>query len=139
MAGLLGENLVEHGQQAVVFAGAQVVMTTSTVENNEANVELDAEGTSYGGGLYVAGGNYTLSMTFSNDTVESNSASFGGGLYVAGGIAVKVLPLLKGGRFIAAMNHKEKMEGFLKQVPVRVVLDEECPLKGAAHVASQGL
>ena len=62
-----------------------------------------------------------------------------GGLYVAGGIAVKILPLLKGGRFVTAMNHKEKMEEFLKQVPVRVVLDEECPLKGAAYVASKGL
>jgi len=61
-----------------------------------------------------------------------------GGLYVAGGIAVKVLPLLKEGRFIAALNHKEKMEEFLEQVPVRVVLDEECPLKGAAYVASKG-
>jgi glucokinase len=58
-----------------------------------------------------------------------------GGLYVAGGIAVKILPYLQSGKFLAAMQHKEKMTDFLAQVPVRVVLDEECPLKGAAYVA----
>jgi glucokinase len=62
-----------------------------------------------------------------------------GGIYVAGGIAVKILPKLKDGRFAAAVRHKEKMADFLAQVPIHVVLDEECPLKGAAYVASQGL
>jgi glucokinase len=61
-----------------------------------------------------------------------------GGLYVAGGIAVKILPLLKGSLFTTAMQHKEKMTEFLAQVPVRVVLDEECPLKGAAYAAWKG-
>ncbi len=58
-----------------------------------------------------------------------------GGIYVAGGIAVKILPLLKDGRFVAAAQHKEKMSEFLAQVPIQVVLDEECPLKGAANAA----
>jgi glucokinase len=58
-----------------------------------------------------------------------------GGIYVAGGIAVKVLPKLKDGRFAAAVRDKEKMAYFLEQVPVHVVLDEECPLKGAAYAA----
>jgi glucokinase len=62
-----------------------------------------------------------------------------GGIFVAGGIAVKILPKLKDGRFVAAARHKEKMTEFLAQVPIRVVLDEECPLKGAAHVAAKGL
>jgi glucokinase len=62
-----------------------------------------------------------------------------GGLYVAGGIAVKILPLLKTGRFVAAFQQKEKMAEFLAQVPIQVVLDEECPLKGAAYVAWKGL
>jgi glucokinase len=61
-----------------------------------------------------------------------------GGLYIAGGIAVKILPLLKDGLFTTAMQHKEKMTEFLVQVPVRVVLDEECPLKGAAYAAWKG-
>jgi glucokinase len=62
-----------------------------------------------------------------------------GGVYVTGGIAVKILPLLKNGRFVAAFQHKEKMTDFLAQVPIHVVLDEECPLKGAAYAVWKGL
>jgi glucokinase len=62
-----------------------------------------------------------------------------GGLYVAGGIAVKILALLKEGRFVAAFQHKEKMTDFLVQVPIHVILDEECPLKGAAYAVWKGL
>jgi glucokinase len=58
-----------------------------------------------------------------------------GGIYVAGGIAVKILPKLKDGKFAAAVRHKEKMVGFLSAIPIRVVLNEECPLLGAAYVA----
>jgi len=61
-----------------------------------------------------------------------------GGIYVAGGIAVKILPKLKSGRFVAAAQHKEKMTEFLAQVPIHVVLDEECPLKGAAYAVWKG-
>ncbi|HKV03730.1 MAG TPA: glucokinase [Candidatus Acidoferrales bacterium] len=62
-----------------------------------------------------------------------------GGVYVAGGIAVKILPILKDGRFVAAFRQKEKMTDFLAQVPIHVILDEECPLKGAAYAASRTL
>jgi glucokinase len=62
-----------------------------------------------------------------------------GGVYVAGGIAVKILRLLKNGCFAAAFQHKEKMTDFLAQVPIHVVLDEECPLKGAAYAIWKGL
>ena len=62
-----------------------------------------------------------------------------GGIYVAGGIAVKVLPKLKDGRFTAAVREKEKMRDFLAHVPIYVVLNEECPLLGAAYVAWKGL
>jgi glucokinase len=62
-----------------------------------------------------------------------------GGVYVAGGIAVKVLPKLKDGRFVAAARDKEKMKDFLATVPIYVVLNEECPLLGAAYVAWKGL
>jgi glucokinase len=58
-----------------------------------------------------------------------------GGVYVAGGIAVKILPLLKDGRFVSAAQHKEKMSAALTEIPIHVVLDEECPLKGAACAA----
>jgi glucokinase len=62
-----------------------------------------------------------------------------GGIYVAGGIAVKILPKMKDGRFVAAARHKEKMQDFLAKVPIHVVLDEECPLKGAAYAGWKGL
>jgi glucokinase len=62
-----------------------------------------------------------------------------GGIYVAGGIAVKILPKMTDGRFVAALRDKEKMQDFLLKVPVHVVLDEECPLKGAAYAGWKGL
>lgn len=61
-----------------------------------------------------------------------------GGVYVAGGIAVKILPMLKGGRFVEAFNAKIKFRDFLSRVPIQVVLNEEAPLLGAAHFASLG-
>jgi glucokinase len=61
-----------------------------------------------------------------------------GGVFVAGGIAVKILPMLNKGKFAATMREKEKMGDFLKMVPIHVILDEECPLKGAAFVAWKG-
>ncbi|HUJ33431.1 MAG TPA: glucokinase [Candidatus Acidoferrum sp.] len=60
-----------------------------------------------------------------------------GGIYVAGGIAVKVLSKLKDGRFAAAVRRKEKLEDFLAKIPITVILNEECPLMGAAYVAWQ--
>jgi len=60
-----------------------------------------------------------------------------GGIYVAGGIAVKVLPKLRDGRFAAAVRYKEKLGDFLSLIPITVVLNQDCPLMGAAYVASQ--
>lgn len=62
-----------------------------------------------------------------------------GGIYIAGGIAVKILPKLRDGRFAAAVAHKEKLEDFLADIPVHVILNEDCPLLGAAYVAWKGL
>ncbi|MGA8221520.1 MAG: glucokinase, partial [Candidatus Acidiferrales bacterium] len=62
-----------------------------------------------------------------------------GGIYIAGGIAVKILPKLRDGRFVAAVRHKEKLSDFLARIPIHVVLNEDCPLLGAAFVAWKGL
>lgn len=62
-----------------------------------------------------------------------------GGIYVAGGIAVKVLPKLRDGKFAAAVRRKEKLDDFLSLIPITVVLNQDCPLMGAAFVASQML
>jgi len=37
------------------------------------------------------------------------------------------------------VRDKEKMVDLLAQVPIQVVLNEECPLMGAAYVAWKGL
>ena len=62
-----------------------------------------------------------------------------GGIYVAGGIAVKILQRMKDGRFVAAAQHKEKMTEFLKRVSIHVVLNEDCPLLGAASAAFEAV
>jgi glucokinase len=62
-----------------------------------------------------------------------------GGIYITGGIAVKLLPKMKNGRFVAAVQHKEKLSDFLAQIPIHVVLNEDCPLLGAAFVAWKSL
>ena len=62
-----------------------------------------------------------------------------GGIYITGGIAVKILPKMKDGRFVAAVSHKEKLGDFLRRISVHVVLNEECPLMGAAYAAWKNL
>jgi glucokinase len=62
-----------------------------------------------------------------------------GGIFVTGGIAVKILPKITNGRFTEAVRDKEKLGEFLEKIPVVVVLNEECPLMGAAFVAWKGL
>jgi glucokinase len=58
-----------------------------------------------------------------------------GGIYVAGGIAVKILPKMTTGSFVAAALKKEKMTTFTEKVPIHIILNEDCPLLGAANVA----
>jgi glucokinase len=60
-----------------------------------------------------------------------------GGVYVAGGIAPKILPELSDGRFRDAFLDKGRMRPLLEAMPVRVVLDEEAGLLGAALLAAQ--
>ena len=60
-----------------------------------------------------------------------------GGVFVAGGIAPKVLPALANGRFLAAFRNKAPFEAMLSKVPVKVVLNPEIGLLGAAvHAAT---
>ena len=59
-----------------------------------------------------------------------------GGLYIAGGIAPKILPQLQDGTFIKAFCAKGRMQGLLERIPVRVVLNDEAALQGAAMYAA---
>jgi len=58
-----------------------------------------------------------------------------GGVWVGGGIAPKILPALKSRLFLEAFWTKPPLESFLKRVPVRVVLEPELGLLGAAAAA----
>jgi glucokinase len=59
-----------------------------------------------------------------------------GGVFVGGGIAPKILPALTSGSFIRAFNAKEPLDGLLKQMPVKVILNAEAGLLGAAVYAA---
>lgn len=54
------------------------------------------------------------------------------GLYVGGGIAPKILPMLRGGLFMDAFRAKAPMEALLASIPVKVILNPEAGLLGAA-------
>jgi glucokinase len=59
-----------------------------------------------------------------------------GGVYVAGGIAPKILAKLKDGAFLEAFCDKWRFRAMLSQIPIHVILNEDCPLIGAALLAT---
>jgi glucokinase len=59
-----------------------------------------------------------------------------GGLYVGGGIAPKILPLLSAGAFIRAFRAKPPLDPMLSAMPVKVILNPESGLLGAAVFAA---
>ena len=59
-----------------------------------------------------------------------------GGMFVGGGIAPKILPALTDGRFIRAFLAKSPFEDLLASIPVKVILNQETGLIGAAVRAS---
>ena len=60
-----------------------------------------------------------------------------GGVFVAGGIAPKIVDKLKDGTFFEAFCDKWRFRAMLAQVPIYVILNEDCPLIGAAVCATQ--
>lgn len=55
-----------------------------------------------------------------------------GGLYVAGGVAAKNAARIQDGTFLASFLDKGRYAPLLREIPVRVVLDQEVGLLGAA-------
>jgi len=55
-----------------------------------------------------------------------------GGLYIGGGIAPKIIQKLGEGTFMKAFTAKGRMQPLLEPVPVRVILNENTALLGAA-------
>ena len=59
------------------------------------------------------------------------------GLYVGGGIAPKILPMLKGNLFMDAFLAKVPMNELIARIPVRIILNPDAGLVGAAVRAQQ--
>lgn len=58
-----------------------------------------------------------------------------GGVYIGGGIAPKILPKLKDGTFMRAFLDKGRYRELLSAMPVRVILNDQAALQGAAFYA----
>lgn len=61
------------------------------------------------------------------------------GIYLGGGIAPKILPALKGDRFLRAFRDKAPHAGLLETIPVWVIRNEHAAVMGAARYASLSL
>ena len=59
------------------------------------------------------------------------------GVYVGGGMAPQILPVLQDGRFIGAFRAKGGMSPLVARVPVKVILNPEAGLVGAAVYAQE--
>jgi glucokinase len=55
-----------------------------------------------------------------------------GGVYIGGGIAPKILPALETGTFMHAFRAKPPLQSMLERMPVKVILNAEAGLLGAA-------
>jgi glucokinase len=60
-----------------------------------------------------------------------------GGVFLGGGIAPKILPKLQGAGFMKAFAEKGRFRSLLEAIPVRVILNDETALLGAAHYAAR--
>ena len=59
-----------------------------------------------------------------------------GGIYVEGGIAPKIVNKLLGPNFLKAFSTKGRMSELLKGIPIRIILNDQAGLLGAAHSAA---
>jgi glucokinase len=60
-----------------------------------------------------------------------------GGVYIGGGIGPRIRPALTSGDFMAGFTDKGRMTHAIEHIPVRLALNVEAPLLGAAHMALQ--
>lgn len=58
-----------------------------------------------------------------------------GGVYLGGGIAPKILPMLQKDNFVRAFNDKGRLGEVLRRIEVRVVMNQDAGLLGAAYCA----
>lgn len=58
-----------------------------------------------------------------------------GGMFIGGSIAAKILPKMKEEVFLRAFREKGRMQNLLEEMPVKVVLNDDAGLLGAARSA----
>ena len=61
-----------------------------------------------------------------------------GGVFIGGGIAAKILPLLQEKSLAEAFWRKGRFLEFMKNIPLRVILNDRAALLGAARYALHG-
>jgi glucokinase len=59
------------------------------------------------------------------------------GLYIGGGIAPKILPAMTNGVFMKAFLDKAPMHALVSQIPVKVIVESEAVIVGAAVCANE--
>ena len=83
----------------------------------------------------------TLALFVSAYGAESGNLALRGvataGVFVGGGIAPKILPVLQNGSFLEAFNAKGVMTELVSKVPVKVILNPQAGLLGAAVAAQE--
>jgi glucokinase len=61
-----------------------------------------------------------------------------GGVYLGGGIPAKMLSQIKNVGFIHAFNDKGRLSALMQTMPVKVILNDQAALLGAARYALDG-
>lgn len=61
-----------------------------------------------------------------------------GGVFLGGGIPVKLLELIKSVTFMHPFNDKGRLSGLMETIPVKVVMNDQAALLGAARFALDG-
>ena len=59
------------------------------------------------------------------------------GVFLGGGIAPRILPKLLDGTFVGAFCDKGRFAPFLARIPVKVILNDQCALLGAARLGAE--
>ncbi len=60
-----------------------------------------------------------------------------GGIYIGGGIAPQILSFIQDGAFFDAFCAKGRQKSLLEQIPIRIILEPNCSLLGAAYFAKR--
>jgi len=60
-----------------------------------------------------------------------------GGIYLGGGIAPRIISKLKNGTFVRSFSQKGRLSPLMGTIPVRVILNDDAALLGAARCAAE--